>query len=107
MTRRFKVVFDRDASADLASIRDHIREARGQEFADQFLERIIRDCESFATVPHRGTKRDTIHPGLRTVGGRRTVTSAFEVRDNLEQVVILGVFYRGRDVLSVLQARTK
>jgi len=74
----FTVSFDRDASADLISIRDYIAKARGKEFAAAFAQRIVDYCESFAALPHRGTRRDDIAPGLRTVGWRRTVTSLFK-----------------------------
>jgi toxin ParE1/3/4 len=99
------VVFDRDAHVDFGEMREYIARARGREFADAFIERIIRYCESFAIAPHRGTKRDAIRPGLRTVTWRRTVTIAFEVQSPSDQVVILGAVYRGRDVASILKQR--
>ena len=104
---RYTVIFDRDARTDLTEIRDYIAEARDLEFANAFVERIISYCESFATVPHRGAKRDAVRPGLRTVTWRRTVTIAFEVRDATSQVIVLGAFYRGRDVESVLRQRKR
>jgi toxin ParE1/3/4 len=101
----YTVVFDRDARADLETIRDHIANARGAEFADAFIDRVITYCESFRTIPHRGTKREAIRPGLRTVTWRRTITIAFTVSDASSQVAILGAFYRGRDVLHALKQR--
>ncbi|MEJ0058968.1 MAG: type II toxin-antitoxin system RelE/ParE family toxin [Terricaulis sp.] len=103
--KRFTVIFDRDAAADLIAIRDHIAEERGLDFANQFVERITAYCESFATIPHRGTRREAIRAGLRTTSWRRTVTVAFQVSDEARRVVILGVFYRGRDVLAALKAK--
>lgn len=104
---RYAVIFDRDATADLVNIRDHIAKARDREFADGFVERIVAYCESFAVIPHRGTKRDKVRAGLRTISWRRTVTIAFEVSDIETRVAILGVFYRGRDVLSAMRQRPK
>ena len=103
---RYTVVFDRDARTDLEAIRNYIAEARGAEFAEAFVRRIIAHCESFATVPHRGTKRDLIRAGLRTTTWRRTITIAFMVSDQTRHVAILGAFYRGRDVLSALKQRS-
>lgn len=103
---RYTVVFDRDAYANLKDIRDHVAKARGAEFADSFVQRVIIYCESFRTIPHRGTRHDAIRNGLRTVTWRRTVTIAFVVSDEPKQVVILGAFYRGRDVLSALKQRS-
>lgn len=102
---RFEVIFDRDAESDLASIRDYLTEARDREFANAFADRLISYCESFADLPHRGTRRDEIHPNLRTVGWRRTVTVAFEISEATKRVIILGLFYRGRDVFGLLRER--
>jgi plasmid stabilization system protein ParE len=74
---------------------------------DGFIERVISHCESFGVLPHRGTRRDSILSGLRTPTWRRTITIAFAVRDEARQVVILGVFYRGRDYLTVLAKRVR
>jgi len=101
----FTVTFDRDAAADLIAIRDHIAGVRDKAFAREFTERIVSYCQSFGSLPHRGTRRDEIVPGLRTVGWRRTVTVAFRVIDKAERLVILGVFYRGRDALAELRKR--
>jgi hypothetical protein len=46
-------------------------------------------------VPTRGTRRDDIRAGLRTVGYRRQATIAFAMSD--DTVNILGVYYGGRD----------
>ncbi len=102
---RYAVVFDLEAEADLAAIRDHVADARGPSFASDFVARIVTYCEGFSNLPHRGTRRDEVLAGLRTVGWRKTVTIAFVVLDDVRQVQILGVFYRGRDVFTALQAR--
>lgn len=69
------------------------------------MERIIAYCEDLATLPHIGTRRDEVLPGLRTVGWRKTVTIAFQVSDDTRVISILGVFYCGRDVLGALRER--
>ena len=81
MAARYTVIFDPDALADLAAIRDYIAQARGAELAQDFVGRVVSHCESFRTLPHRGTKRDAIRPGLRTASWRRTITIAFEVSE--------------------------
>lgn len=100
---RYSVIFERDATSDLEDIRDYIANERGRDFAHSFVERIVQYCESFGDLPHRGTRRDEIRQGLRTVGWRRTLTVAFEIVENKRQVNILGVFYRGRDVFAALR----
>ena len=101
----YAVIIDRDAAADIQSIRNFIAERRSLEFANAFAGRIVAYCESLGALPHRGTKRDEVWPGLRTVAWRRAITVAFEVSDETKRVTVLGVFYRGRDVLKALEAR--
>lgn len=48
----------------------------------------------------RGTRRDDIRPGLRTVGFERRATIAFKVL--AREVVIVRIFYGGRDFESIL-----
>jgi plasmid stabilization system protein ParE len=65
------------------------------ETADEYIAQIIDYCESLSTFPHRGNKRDDIRRGLRTTNYRGRVVIAFTVID--ETVVILGVYYGGRN----------
>jgi len=46
--------------------------------------------------PQRGTARDDIRSGLRTVGFERRVTIAFTVKG--EDIVILRILYAGRSL---------
>jgi toxin ParE1/3/4 len=48
-----------------------------------------------ATFPERGTRRDDILPGLRTIGFERRVTIAFRVLK--ARVEIVTIAYGGRD----------
>jgi toxin ParE1/3/4 len=63
---------------------------------------IVTFCEDLAPFPLRGTARDDIRPGLRTIGFRRRAVVAFVVGD--DAVVVLGVFYGGRDYEPVLRS---
>ena len=47
------------------------------------------------TFPKRGTRRDDIRPGLRTMGFERRATIAFQVTS--KEVVIVRIFYGGQD----------
>lgn len=86
-------------------MRDYLRSERDAEFAKRFVQQIIAHCKTFRTIPHRGTRHDEIRAGLRVVSWKRTVTIAFCVSDQHRLVVIVGVFYRGRDVPSALRKR--
>jgi toxin ParE1/3/4 len=107
MAQRYTVIIDRDAYADLIGIQKYVSEVRDPEFAAEFVAQIVRFCMSLRTIPHRGTRLDALRPNVRTVGWRRTVTIAFQVFDESKSVVVLGVFYRGRDVLSALRKRAE
>nr|WP_234896269.1 type II toxin-antitoxin system RelE/ParE family toxin [Sinorhizobium meliloti] len=36
--------------------------------AARYIDSIVAHCENLRTFPHRGTRRDDIRPGLRTLG---------------------------------------
>ena len=94
----YTVIFSASAKADLFAIYDYVADRAGTEIALQFAERIEAYCFGFATAPERGTRRDDLRPGLRTVGFRRRATVLFEVRREARQVVIHGIYYAGRSV---------
>ena len=58
-------------------------------------------CEKLEIFPHRGTRRDDLRPGLRTIGIRRRVMIAFAVE--ADAVTIIGIFYGGQDFEAALQ----
>jgi len=59
-----------------------------------YVEALRRHCLGLAEFPERGTRRDAIRPGLRTLGYRRRVTIAFQVTGST--VTILRLLYAGR-----------
>ena len=90
-----QVVFHRTAVAHLEELRDFISERGGAERAETYTDGIIQYCQDLAVFPLRGTARDDIRPGLRTIGYKRRVVIAFTVLG--ETVAILGLYYGGRD----------
>lgn len=101
--KSYAVVFAPEAEHNLLSIYDYIAEHGSPEIARRYTEAIVGCCESLATVPHRGTKRDDIRPGLRITNCKRRAVIAFEVDDRSTTVSILGVFYGGRDYEAILR----
>jgi plasmid stabilization system protein ParE len=92
----YHVVFSPEAESQLVALYFHIAEAASPEIAAKYTEDIVKECESLRVLPFRGTRRDNIRPGLRTIGFRRRVTIAFDVA--VDVVTILGVFYGGREI---------
>ncbi|MBL8546747.1 MAG: type II toxin-antitoxin system RelE/ParE family toxin [Hyphomonadaceae bacterium] len=105
MAARYNIIFDESASTDLANIQSYLSTARSEAFAEDFVTRIVRHCQTFRTIPHRGTRLNVDGVSLRTVSWRGSVTIAFKVFDNERNVRVLGVFYRGRDVRAALRKR--
>jgi toxin ParE1/3/4 len=96
-----RVVFRREALAQLDELYGFVAEAGSPVSAGDLVDAIVTFCEDLAPFPLRGTARDDIRPGLRTIGFRRRAVVAFVVRE--DAVVVLGVFYGGRDYEPLLR----
>ena len=96
-----KVVFRPEAEADLVGLYEHIAERSGYRIAGGYIDRIEEACMALSTFPKRGTRREDIMPGLRTVGFERRVTIAFRVLK--AQVEIVTIAYAGRNFEDDLQ----
>lgn len=95
------VVFAPEALADLRSLYDIIADASLPARALTYVEGLRQHCLGLADFPERGSRRDSIRPGLRTLGYRRRVTIAFHVTD--AAVVIDRLLYGGRDLEGLLR----
>lgn len=93
----YRVIFDAAARRDLANIFEYISGRAGPVVAERFTAKLYQYCAGLALTPERGTKRDEIRPRLRTIGYRRRATITFRVDHATETVVILGVYYGGRN----------
>jgi toxin ParE1/3/4 len=91
--KRREVVLSLEARADLRWIYDTIALTAGRITAMRYIERIEAHCRGFDYASERGTRRDTLRPGLRAVGFERRVTIAFTVE--ADKVVIFRIFYGG------------
>lgn len=96
----YKVVFHPRAEQELVELYDYIETNVSAKRARTFLFSIRDYCLGFSTFPKRGTLRDDVAKGVRIVGYRRSVSIAFSVMP--DTVLILGVFYAGRDVTADL-----
>jgi toxin ParE1/3/4 len=65
------VVFTPEAENQLAELYRYIAAAASAEVAARYTEAIVAYCEELAAFPHRGSARDDIRSGLRTIGFRR------------------------------------
>jgi toxin ParE1/3/4 len=98
----YRVLFTPEAEAQLADVYSYIAEASSPAVAQRFTDAVIAYCKGFSVHPRRGTRRDDLRPGLRTVGFRRRVTIAFAIEDTT--VIIAGIFYGGQEFEAALRA---
>jgi toxin ParE1/3/4 len=96
-----KVYVRPEAQADLFALYAYIAEESGHERAGIYISRIEKACMGLGTFPTRGTRRNDIAPGLRTIGFERRMTIAFRVL--AEAVEIVTIAYAGRDFESGLR----
>jgi toxin ParE1/3/4 len=92
---RYKVSFRPTAERDLLGLYRWIAEKAGLEVAGRYVDRLEAACMALEIAPERGTRRDDIRLGIRTVGFERRATIAFRVRKR--EVTILRIFYGGQD----------
>ena len=91
----YRIIFAPEARDQLGQLHAYISTAASAETASGFVNGLIDHIAGLETFPKRGTARDNIRPGLRTMGWRRRVTIAFMVEERA--VVLIGIFYGGRD----------
>lgn len=93
----YAVSFSPRAQGHLVTLYDYVADRSAERVAARFVDSIVGFCEKLKRYPRRGTRRDDLFPGLRTVGFKRRVTIAFAVDDEAQKVMILGVYYGGQD----------
>jgi toxin ParE1/3/4 len=93
--RKYAVRFRPEAEADLLGLYEFIAERSGVDVAGGYIDRVEAACAALSAFPNRGTKRDDLRHGLRTIGFERRATIAFLVAAT--EVVIVNIFYGGQD----------
>lgn len=94
--RRIEVVYRPEAVDDLEDIYRFIRDnSRDADTARAVLGQIRDRCRRIGEVPHGGTPRDDLAPGIRTVPFKRRAVIAYRVLP--DAVEVTNIFYGGRD----------
>lgn len=75
--------------------------AQDTNVAIGFVDRLLDHIATLAEFPQRGTLREDIRPGLRTIPWKRRATIAYVVEES--DVIVVGVFYAGRDMEAMLR----
>ena len=96
----YTVVFSPEAQDQLVHLYRYIANAASSKTAEDYTEAIVSECESLAVFPHRGTQRSDVSPGLRVTHYKKRAIIAYIAHP--DQVVIVGLFYGGQDVETIL-----
>ena len=91
----FRVIFQPEAIEQLEALEDYIAAEASPAIAAQYSDAIIESCNALRDFPHRGTLREDIRPGLRTISHRGRTIIVFSVGN--ERVDIIGIFYGGQN----------
>ncbi len=92
-----------DVLFDYIAIAEHIERWTGDRAAaDRTVDAIQDFIKSLKSVPHRGTRRDDLLPGLRIVPFKKRTAIAIMIDDATGVVTVLRVFYGGQDYEAVL-----
>ena len=90
-----RVVLRPDAVADLKSIFTYVAEQAGFDAAARYDRRLRDACGTLADFPNRGTPREDLAPGLRSIPFERRATIYYVVER--EAVRIVRILHAGRD----------
>ena len=83
------------ARDDLKQLYDYIADGSGTRVADRYIDRIEAACAGLSMFSSRGTRRDDLGLGFRTIGFERRATIVFRVEE--VRVSITRVFYGGQN----------
>ena len=91
------------AEDDLTGIYRYIAARSGYpERAIGYIRRIRAFCDTLASFPERGQRRDDLRPGLLVIGFERRVVIAYAILDNGD-IEIGRIFYGGRDYEAIMR----
>ncbi len=93
----YRIRFHPAVSSDLDNIAQWLIDYAGPASAARRLAEIEAVIDSLAQLPHKGTVRDEIAPGLRAIPAGRKAVIAFTVDEAVREVLIHAVSYAGAD----------
>ena len=105
---KYDVYLMPDAIKDLETIYSYIAEKSGfPERAWGYVEKLRQKCHELETAPLRGQQRDDLLPNLRVAPIDKKAVAAFLVDEKKQAVLILNIFYGGRDYEALMSESSK
>ena len=104
---KYRIRFHPLAQRDLDTISHWIVDHAGVEVSHRKLTEIQQTITDLAHLPHRGSIRDDIVPGLRAIPAARRAVIAFTVDEAAAEVLIQAVTYGGADWVGRTRSRTR
>jgi len=101
--KKYDVYLMPDAIKDLENIYDYISDKSGfSERAWAYIKKLRQKCHELETSPLRGQQRDDLMGNLRIIPIDKKAVAAFIVDEEKQAVIILNIFYGGRDYESLM-----
>ncbi|SDZ17201.1 type II toxin-antitoxin system RelE/ParE family toxin [Nitrosomonas sp. Nm58] len=105
--KNYDVYLTPGAIKDLTNIYDYIsKKSDLPEVAWAYIEKLRHKCNSLKTLPVIGQKRDDLRKNLRIIAIDKNAVAAFEVNEDKQIVIILNIFYGGRDYETIMGKET-
>jgi len=96
--KKYNVYLMPDAVKDLEVIYSYIADKSGYpERAWVFVEKLRQKCNELEIAPLRGQQRNDLMDNLRIIPLEKKAVAAFLVDEEKQAVLILNIFYGGRD----------
>ncbi len=93
----YRLRYHPSVADDLTTISELIEDYAGPRTARRKLAEIAEAAQNLRTLPHIGTLRNHILPGLRAIPAARRAVIAFTVDDAEQEVHVLAITYGGAD----------
>lgn len=99
--KNYNVTWRPQARGDLLALYEWIADQADPDTAYEYVSKIEAHAAALCTYPERGTARDDLAPGVRTVPYRRRTVIAYRVMDDM--VEVLAIAHAGRDLGRVFE----
>ena len=101
----YQVEFHPRAKRDLRKIRDSIADLGGKQASRRILQAFETVLTGLAQVPHKGSLRESVATGLRSVPAAKKGVVTFRVDDAARIVTIVAITYAGQDWMGRVKSR--